>query len=105
MTSRYAALAREFERARAVRNAAARDRGPGVCRYCGQPRCAKLRSTLDGHARCIVTVEFMRLVREVLESDATVTYDAIAESCGVTQTTVRRWYQAALDAQGRPAVL
>lgn len=64
------ALLREYERAREQRLKHARyGARPGCCKYCGRRRALHAwnqdKCTLDGHAICVVTPEFMQLVRSI----------------------------------------
>jgi hypothetical protein len=93
MTPRLSALAREYQRARAEQLAAARAPAIGECRYCGKHWLAVAGSKLDGHAKCMVTRAFLRLVRQALELDDTISFDMLAEACDVSQWTARAWYQ------------
>lgn len=65
-----------------------------TCRYCGRPRQHRFGSKLDGHAACIVTEDFKRLVGEVLRSP-TATNAKVAAVLGVTPGIVRSWSYSA----------
>lgn len=93
-----AALLREYARAREQRLARVRvSSDPDRCKYCGRRRALKAwnqdRCTLDGHALCVVTPEFMQLVRTI--GARPVTYAALTEALGVSLQTVRQWMREA----------
>lgn len=96
-------LLQEYERERAAAHRAARyesgDARPGVCRYCGHARNVSFARRLDGHARCVVSPAFMAMVLEVLERGDPGIGKEVAQLLDVTQSTLRTWYRAALDAR------
>ena len=61
-----------------------------TCRYCGRYWRCVANSRLDGHAACIVGIDFKRHVGELLRSPL-VTYKNVAEVIGVTPAVVRSW--------------
>lgn len=64
---------------------------PLTCRYCGEHWRRWAGSVLDGHARCIVTPEFVELAIATWRADPTLNVDAIAEALGVSKSTVNAW--------------
>lgn len=64
------------------------------CRYCGLFRRYVARSTLDGHAQCVISTEFKRRLVGEMVKDARLTYTSVAKSLGVTQKTIREWFRA-----------
>lgn len=93
-----ASLLREYDRARAAMLAKVRyTRDPDRCKYCGRRRALKAwnqdKCTLDGHALCVVTPEFMQLVRTV--GARPVSYAALTNTLGVSLQTIRTWMREA----------
>lgn len=63
---------------------------PDACRYCGRNRRLFAGSRLDGHAACVVGMDFKLRVGELLRSPL-VSYKAVAAVIGVTPGVVRSW--------------
>lgn len=64
---------------------------PNTCRYCGRHWRQWAGSKLDGHAACMVTIDFKRRLAELIRSSPGVTYASIAAVIGVTPSVVRSW--------------
>jgi hypothetical protein len=86
-------LPEAFRAARAAAIAAAPLAVPAhnKCRYCGGHWIRHERSTLDGHATCIVDAEFRAAVCDLWWNTPALTRDAIAAACGVSTRTVWVW--------------
>lgn len=84
-----------YSTARAEASAAAlgvvEDLPPNTCRYCGRYLYQWPGTPIDGHARCLVSIQFQRAVRDLLWSSALVTQAKVAEACGVSIAVVKRW--------------
>jgi hypothetical protein len=78
-------------RAAAIASAPLAEPQRNTCRYCGRHWIRHISSINDGHARCIVTAEFLAAVGALWWSTPGLTRDAIAAACGVTKSTVWRW--------------
>ncbi len=61
-----------------------------TCRYCGRYWRCVANSRLDGHAACLVGIDFKRRVGELLRSPVA-TYKNVADVLGVTPGVVRSW--------------
>jgi hypothetical protein len=61
-----------------------------TCRYCGRRWIRWALCKFDGHAACLVTIDFKRRLGEYLRSP-TATYVNIAEAIGTTPGAVRSW--------------
>lgn len=72
-----------------------------TCRYCGKHRAAWFGSKLGGHAKCVVTVDFMLRVLDVLEQHPTLTMAELAAHLDITLATLRAWNTRALDERAR----
>jgi len=64
---------------------------PGTCWYCGGYLRTWPSSRNDGHAVCIVSLDFQQAVDALWRSDPRLTLQQIADVCGVTLNTVTRW--------------
>jgi hypothetical protein len=80
-----------FEARRAASQLAlwATDDPGAACRYCGRNRRFFAGSRIDGHAACIVGMDFKLRVGELLRSP--LSYKAVAAVIGVTSGVVRSW--------------
>lgn len=72
---------------------------PRTCRYCGKHWNPWPGSRLDGHTRCMVTVEFCRWLLERTETIARPTQRQIADHLGVSHQILRRWVRIGMDAR------
>lgn len=79
-----------------------------TCRYCGLWWVPVFGTRLDGHARCIVPLDFIEAVTSLWRSDPKLTVQAIADALDVSKATVTSWCssrrKAGWDsaARGRP---
>ena len=75
-----------------------------TCRYCGSFWKPFANSTLPGHARCMVTLEFQREIVALLRANPRITFDAVARACDVGVQVVRAWWaNATREAASRGA--
>lgn len=99
-----AALANEFQVERDYRCAAfpsVEDTDPKKCRYCQKTRQTYAGCTLDGHAKCLVSVAFMDRMFRVMHADPRLSYGTVAHAFGLTVPVVRGWFMAAWKRSGR----
>jgi hypothetical protein len=92
---RLAELRVAFDADRADRDYLASELGdppPSTCRYCRRYRRDMPGAGIDGHAQCLVSAEFKRLLSELLRSNGRISFQHVGEAIGVTKQTVRYWY-------------
>lgn len=75
-----------------------------VCRYCGRGWRVWNNSSLDGDARCYVTLEFKCQVSDWIDANPQLSYQAVANSLGVTYSIIRAWVDGALKSRGLPGL-
>lgn len=63
---------------------------PGVCRFCGERWIPWSGTKLDGHAKCIVTPAFKKLLGAYMDLPW-VTYKMVGDRLGVSPSVVRSW--------------
>lgn len=68
---------------------------PRTCRYCGKYRGFWAGGKTDGHAKCLVSIEFQREVLALYRSGPAITVRQIAKICGVTPENVTAWMRNA----------
>lgn len=75
-----------------------------TCRYCGHyfRLPTGTTTTLDGHARCCVSLQFQRALYELWWSTPGLGKECIAEICGVSVVAVQKWL-ANVERNGRAA--
>jgi hypothetical protein len=86
-----AELPMAFAGARAQTLVAARSVAASLCRYCGKRWTPLPTGRLDGHALCVVTLEFREALDELLRSSATITRHQVADLLGVPHSTIKAW--------------
>lgn len=64
---------------------------PGLCRYCGMSWRPARDTRMDGHARCITTQAFQRIVYELWLHHAEWTRGRLGEVCGVSPRVILVW--------------
>lgn len=71
-----------------------------TCSYCGRFWIPFGGSRLAGHATCVVSEQFQRLVEVRWRCDPRLTFGAIARTLGVSTATVVAWVRNAEQMRG-----
>lgn len=74
---------------------------PRTCRFCGKHWNPWPGSLLEGHTRCMVTLDFCVYLLERQHRLAIPTQRQIADHLGVTHAILRRWTRAGMDERER----
>lgn len=73
----------------------------GRCPYCKRDWRKICNTKLDGHAKCLVSVEFMAEYAKLVSQNGWLTYQKIGEALGLTVSIARAWF--VLDGKRREA--
>lgn len=85
-------LAFEASRSRVEASAILREPVPDRCRYCGARWRKWAGSRLDGHARCFVDDDFIRIARAALRGP--IGLSVVADLLGVSLSVIRAWLRS-----------
>ncbi len=76
----------------ALKSTAMPDPPPNICRYCRRYRNEWHGTKLDGHAKCMISSSFSRLLYCAMRADYRLTFKSVAEALDMSPSVTRAWY-------------